>query len=61
MYQAIESFKRIFPGEKIGQIGDGWIDLQNITVATMQTLAILGGIKATKINMMRIMTTRKRN
>lgn len=61
LYQAIESFKRIFPGEKIGQIGDGWIDLQNITVATMQTLAILGGIKATKINMMRIMTTRKRN
>lgn len=48
LYQAIESFKRIFPGEKIGQIGDGWIDLQNITVATMQTLAILGGIKATK-------------
>lgn len=44
LYQAKESFQRLFPDETIGQIGDGIIDYQNITVATMQTLAILGGI-----------------
>lgn len=45
LYQAKESFSRIFPNEKIGQIGDGIIDYQNITVATMQTLAILGDVE----------------
>lgn len=45
LYQAKESFARIFPKETIGQIGDGIIDYQNITVATMQTLAILGGVE----------------
>lgn len=44
LYQAIESFGNIFKEEKIGQIGDGVYDPQNITVATMQTLAILGKI-----------------
>lgn len=48
LYQAKESFSRIFPNETIGQIGDGVIDYQNITVATMQTLAILGGIEVGK-------------
>lgn len=42
LYQAKETFERIYPNEVIGQIGDGIIDYQNITVATMQTLAILG-------------------
>lgn len=45
LYQTKESFERMFPNEKIGQIGDGIIDYQNITVATMQTLAILGDVK----------------
>jgi superfamily II DNA or RNA helicase len=48
LYQAKESFARIFPNETIGQIGDGVIDYQNITVATMQTLAILGGVEVGK-------------
>ena len=34
LYQTKESFERMFPEEKIGQIGDGIIDYQNITVAT---------------------------
>lgn len=45
LYQAKESFQRLFPDEVIGQIGDGIIDYRNITVATMQTLAILGGVE----------------
>lgn len=48
LYQAKSSFSRIFPQESIGQIGDGIIDYQNITVATMQTLAILGSIEIEK-------------
>lgn len=48
MYQAIDSFSKMFPEEKIGQLGDGVTDWQNITVATMQTLAILGGIANNK-------------
>lgn len=45
LYQAIESFQKIFPDEEIGQLGDGVISYKNITVATMQTLAILGNIQ----------------
>lgn len=45
LYQTIKSFTRMFPNETIGQIGDGVYDYQNITVATMQTLAILSQIK----------------
>lgn len=48
LYQTIESFNRMFPDEIIGQIGDGKIDYQNITVATMQTLAILNDIEVGK-------------
>lgn len=48
LYQTIESFQRMFPNETIGQIGDGKIDYQNITVATMQTLAILNDIEVGK-------------
>lgn len=48
LYQAKETFKRLFPMEKIGQIGDGITDYQNITVATMQTLARLGKIEVGK-------------
>ena len=48
LYQAKESFEKIFPNEVIGQIGDGVIDYRNITVATMQTLAILGGVEVGK-------------
>lgn len=44
LYQAKESFERLFVC-KIGQIGDGIIEYENITVATMQSLAILGNIK----------------
>lgn len=42
LYQAKESFQKLFPDNIIGQIGDGIIDYQDITVATMQTLAVLG-------------------
>lgn len=45
LYQTIKSFGKMFPNETIGQIGDGKIDYQNITVATMQTLAILNDIE----------------
>lgn len=45
LYQTIKSFSKMFPNETIGQIGDGKIDYQNITVATMQTLAILNDIE----------------
>ncbi len=45
LYQTIESFTRMFPEEIIGQIGDGVFNYQPITVATMQSLAILGNIK----------------
>ena len=48
LYQAKDSFGRLFPNCKIGQIGDGIIDYQDITVATMQTLAILGGLSKDK-------------
>lgn len=48
LYQTIESFRRMFPSETIGQIGDGIINYQNITVATMQTLAILNDIEVEK-------------
>ena len=48
LYQAKESFQRLFPDEVIGQIGDGVIDYRSITVATMQTLAILGGVEVGK-------------
>lgn len=48
MYQTIESFQRLFPNTKIGQIGDGVIEYADVTVATMQTLAILGGINKEK-------------
>ena len=48
LYQSKDSFSQIFPDETIGQIGDGIIDYQNITVATMQTLAILGGVEVGK-------------
>lgn len=48
LYQAKESFEKIFPNEVIGQIGDGVIEYRNITVATMQTLAILGGVEVGK-------------
>lgn len=44
MYQAIDSFQKLFPNTAIGQIGDGVIRYADVTVATMQTLAILGGI-----------------
>ena len=48
LYQTIESLTRMFPNEIIGQIGDGKINYQNITVATMQTLAILNDIEVGK-------------
>lgn len=45
LYQTIEAFSRMFPGEEIGQIGDGEFKYRDITVATMQSLAILGDVK----------------
>lgn len=45
LYQTIEAFSRMFPNEEIGQIGDGVFEFRNITVATMQSLAILGDVK----------------
>lgn len=45
LYQTIEVFSRMFPMETIGQIGDGVFNWCNITVATMQSLAILGDVK----------------
>lgn len=45
LYQTMEAFQRIFDNPFIGQIGDGVINYAPITVATMQSLAILGGIK----------------
>lgn len=45
LYQTIEAFQRMFPQETIGQIGDGIFRWEDITVATMQSLAILGGVK----------------
>jgi superfamily II DNA or RNA helicase len=45
LYQTKESFERMFPDEKIGQIGDGVFDCQHITVATIQTLAKLSDIE----------------
>lgn len=45
LYQTIEAFTRMFPGEEIGQIGDGKFEYRDITVATMQSLAILGDVK----------------
>lgn len=45
LYQTIESFSRMFPDEEIGQIGDGVFKYRPITVATMQSLAIIGNIK----------------
>lgn len=41
LYQAKESFEQIL-GIEIGQIGDGVVDPKFITVATMQSLCILG-------------------
>lgn len=48
LYQAKDAFSSLFPKETIGQIGDGVIDYQSITVATMQTLAILGDVEIGK-------------
>lgn len=44
LYQTIKSFKNILPSEEIGQIGDGIINYGFITVATIQTLSILGSL-----------------
>lgn len=48
LYQAKDSFSKLFPDCEIGQIGDGIIDYKDITVATMQTLAVLGGLNKNK-------------
>lgn len=45
LYQTIEAFQRMFPSEMIGQIGDGVFKWEDITVATMQSLAMLGNVK----------------
>lgn len=45
LYQTKESFERMFPDEKIGQIGDGIFDCQHITIATIQTLAKLSDME----------------
>lgn len=45
LYQTIEAFQRMFPAETIGQIGDGVFNWSNVTVATMQSLAIIGDVK----------------
>lgn len=44
LYQTKEVFEKMF-NCNIGQIGDGIIEYEDITVATMQTLAILGRLK----------------
>jgi superfamily II DNA or RNA helicase len=44
LHQAKSVFEYMF-GTTIGQIGDGIIDYRDITVATMQTLAILGNVE----------------
>lgn len=45
LYQTIDAFSRMFPYETIGQIGDGVFNWMNITVATMQSLAMISDIK----------------
>lgn len=44
LYQTKEAFERIFD-IPIGQIGDGVVDLQSITVATVQSLALVAGFE----------------
>lgn len=51
LYQAKQSFESMMVGEgvgSIGQIGDGVIDIQPITVATMQTMSKILGVKYEK-------------
>lgn len=49
LYQAKESFETMLQNQgAIGQIGDGVVDIQPITVATMQTVSKYLGIKITK-------------
>ena len=38
LYQAIDAFSSMFGKENVGQIGDGVIEMSNITVATVQTM-----------------------
>ncbi|AZS49247.1 helicase [Bacillus phage vB_BpsS-140] len=45
LYQTKASFEENLVGQVIGQLGDGVIDLQSITVATTQTVAKLTGTK----------------
>lgn len=50
MYQTIESFEDALEGadSKIGQLGDGVIDIQPVTVATTQTISRILNVKFTK-------------
>lgn len=51
LYQAKESFEIMLVGEgvkTIGQIGDGVVDIQPVTVATMQTMSKILGVKYEK-------------
>lgn len=47
LYQTIEQLEKCI-GVKIGQIGDGCLDIKPITVATIQTLSMRAPIKGTK-------------
>jgi len=50
LYQAKQSFEAFIKGDdaKIGQVGDGVIDIRQITVATMQTMSRFLGVKYEK-------------
>lgn len=45
LYQAIDEFSAMFGPGHVGQIGDGKIEVGNITVATIQTLTRIFGVK----------------
>ena len=43
LYQAIDVFNEMFGEDQVGQIGDGVIDIKNVTVATIQTMSRVYG------------------
>lgn len=48
LHQTSKALAEALPGASIGMIGDGVWDLQDITVATLQTLARLRGVRANR-------------
>jgi len=39
VYQTVDKFKKYLPGVSVGMIGDGKVDIQDVTISTIQSIA----------------------